>query len=208
MTDARRAHSRFFSLIIPALIGLMFGAAVVLIAGGVTSRVASHPSLAPSMPDESARSGDGVTVAEARMAGRALIEAASNAAASAQPSVPTPALSPMEQAEQVFRRYEQKIDDVRREPGNPAWASRAHESVLSALTDFGQSHDAKVVGVDCRTRSCLADLEWRTVDAARAGYRDLLHGRYEGLNCDSEIHFADSDQRSQPKATLLLSNCQ
>jgi hypothetical protein len=118
-----------------------------------------------------------------------------------------PVLSPKEQSEQVLRRYRHKIDDVRHEPGNPVWASRAQESVRSALTDFGRSHDAKVLGVDCRSRSCVADLEWRTEAGARAGYRDLLHGRYEGLNCDSEIHFPDADVTSFPKATLLLSNC-
>src|SRR5262245_17397732 len=195
MTDIRRVRSGFLSLVLPGLIGFVGASAVYLIAGRVTDRSTAPQSSASTSPEESSQPTRDETTSEATAAGRALIEAASRATRD-RPSAETSGLSPKEEAEQRLQRYQQRIENVRDEPGNAAWAPRAHESVLSVLTDFGQSHDAKVLNVDCRTRSCLAELEWRTVGAARSGYRDLLQGQYQGLNCDSEVHFPSADQAS------------
>src|SRR5258708_1922691 len=55
------------------------------------------------------------------------------------------------------RHAEERID--------PAWSAEAERAFARDLAELARERSFRVVGVECRTASCRADLEWPSFDA-------------------------------------------
>jgi hypothetical protein len=144
---------------------------------------------------------------QAKAAGRQLVEAALTAQRAQSQAPASSTRSPQEEAEQRLARYKDRIAAHRTEAVDGNWAPQARTSVLSALKAIEKPKGFSVLEVDCRRTSCVAGVEWHSADAARSGYRELLLGRYDGINCASEIHMPTDVSAGPLKGELLLSNC-
>jgi hypothetical protein len=88
---------------------------------------------------------------------------------------------------------------------DPTWAPSAESSLINAYTSVQGSH--KVKGVDCRTTSCVIDLEWPSLSDAAGGYQRLLAEPTEP-NCETKILLHPSNGAAgEPYSEKLVLNC-
>jgi hypothetical protein len=77
-----------------------------------------------------------------------------------------------------------KLDAHAREARDQGWADPTTRSIRRTL-EANTAGGFAVKALDCRTRSCVADLEWPSHAAASAGYRAAMTGF--DLPCATEI---------------------
>lgn len=81
------------------------------------------------------------------------------------------------------------------------WASAAEASLSKTYSEIPGSH--KVRTVDCRTSSCVVEVEWPSFSEATAGYRSLLAAPTEP-NCESKILLRPSGEEGVYSERLVL----
>jgi hypothetical protein len=80
-------------------------------------------------------------------------------------------------------------------------------AVLGSAEQPGIS--GRLIEVTCATTTCSAELEWKSWDAAREEWRNLMHYPYEP-NCAREILLpepAAADSKAAYRGTMLF-NCE
>jgi hypothetical protein len=113
-----------------------------------------------------------------------------------------PALSPREQ-------QERHLADFQNAPLDPRWSTPA----VAALRDYFEAiakrgARARVVHADCRSRTCLAELQWDKLEQAQADSQKVAMVFAPALSgCTAEIYLPPSDA-SPYRASLTLTGCQ
>lgn len=99
-------------------------------------------------------------------------------------------------------------DDFQRDLGthardwrDPTWAPSAEASLTKTYSEVPGTH--KVRGVDCKTSSCVVDVEWPSLAEARSGYRQLLVAPTEP-NCETKILLHPSGEAGEYVEKLVL----
>jgi hypothetical protein len=98
-------------------------------------------------------------------------------------------VDPEESRRRTEQHHQDRIAQAKAELVDRAWASSTEASLQADLARFAEDPGAKgmtAVKVECRTTQCLAVMEWPSFEAARGGYGDILHGRYQA-NCGREV---------------------
>jgi hypothetical protein len=192
------------SIVVPAVVGLVAG-----VGGALVTARASHP---PTPNDRSApptnRLDNDINASrerQVRAAAEVLVNAAALAAKSA-PENPRAALSPAEEGIRRQRQHEDLLANHLRETVDPEWAQRSSVSVSSELKTLAESRHFSLLELDCRRTSCVADIEWQSYADARTEYDALLHGRFSGINCGSEI-LVPPGTGGPIRTKLILSGC-
>jgi hypothetical protein len=91
-----------------------------------------------------------------------------------------------------------------RDGRDPAWATRAETSLQHSITSI--AGEQRVIGVECKTTSCIAHLEWDSRELASKGYGKLLVGSFEP-NCAAKILLHEQDSPGKPYQEDLILDC-
>jgi hypothetical protein len=113
-----------------------------------------------------------------------------------------PSISPLEQQQRHLAAFAQ----AKREPKWSEPAETAIRAYFKAISKQGAR--ARVLQVECRSRACLAELQWDNLEQARADSRKIAMIVAPALSgCTSEIYLPPSDA-SPYRASLTLTECQ
>jgi hypothetical protein len=94
----------------------------------------------------------------------------------------------------------------RNEPADPEWAPAAQNSFTREISAVGEANHVSVRSVDCRSTTCIAEVQWPTYRDALNAYHDLLHGRYS-QNCSRSITLPDAIDAESPCQAQFLLDC-
>jgi hypothetical protein len=178
-----------------------------------------HPSaqLAPLAP----ASHDDATAARLLALERRVMELSARPAPApapepASPAQPAPAREPdmdplppdpKAQEELVHVAFEQQVETALRDPVDAAWANTAGRTLHDELQSLrGNDERYRLVRVDCRTRTCLAELDFTTFADARSQLgRLVVETNLEG--CSSTGHIDPTEDPASRSKMRLLFDC-
>jgi len=92
------------------------------------------------------------------------------------------------------------------EPVDTAWAAGVTETLSQSLEGLGRERKFDVRQIDCRSQTCVAELEWPSRDAALAGYRAPLAGML-GVTCGTQIVLPPSEDPSGVSRAKMFLRC-
>jgi hypothetical protein len=207
MRDTTRAPRRALTLALPVLAGLV---------AGVGSSLALPPraapaAAAPAPTEEAAPSPRGAPRSAAHTAQVALppavdarLEALERKAAEAAPAPQAPE-DHEAQRQRAREAYEAVLDQHTRAPVDPVWAEPTSATLGAAMGTLGASAggNAVVKGVDCRTDSCVATLEFPSYTAARTSYAAYVSEMYE-VNCARQVMLDTPEDPESPFSVQVL----
>jgi hypothetical protein len=119
------------------------------------------------------------------------------------PDVPAPSIE--ESKATVRADHGKALEDHRRETIDTSWARDTSEALTTALRPLAASTDGAVVGVDCRSKTCVAEIEWTNFAAANRGWRSVLHGDYD--RCSVRVTLDDAVDPERRFRTSVLFTC-
>jgi hypothetical protein len=108
-----------------------------------------------------------------------------------QQTAPTSDGRPEARAEherQAEAEHEAALAGHRLEPRDAGWAAERERTLTEQVAGVAHKIDVELLGIECRTRSCVAQLRWADRDAARAHLFPLLD-ETALLGCARRIHF-------------------
>jgi hypothetical protein len=104
------------------------------------------------------------------------------------------------------RHHEELVQAHSRETRDSNWAPGAEAQLT---TDFGATKSSdgfSVRGVDCRSKTCLVNLEWKNYGEAVAGWSSTVVRQYQ-LNCAREILLPEPSNPDVPYQASLVFSC-
>ena len=101
--------------------------------------------------------------------------------------------------------HRRALEDHARESLDPAWARDTTNALTTALRPIAAGSDAAVVGVDCRSATCVADIEWPNLPAATRGWLPVLEGDYD--RCSVRVTLDEAVDPNQRFRTRVLFTC-
>jgi hypothetical protein len=119
-------------------------------------------------------------------------------------AAPPPAPSSAVPAADPERRqadFAQKLESHAHEAADPAWAAALVPDLERGLVAGGSDGGYSLHGIDCRARTCLAELEWSDYGAAVEGYHTALTADL-GHFCATEIVLPRTAGSGPYRATL------
>lgn len=120
---------------------------------------------------------------------------------------PTP---PVLTEDEACAHAEQEFDDRIREheqrPVDPHWAAEASASFNADITSMGKEHGFELLDMDCRSDSCVAEVEWPNHGAATSTWGTLLHGSY-GMNCGKGVLLPEPEDPDSAFQAQVLFEC-
>jgi hypothetical protein len=203
------------ALLLPTLAGLLAGASISFAVVSTQRRaerdVSSENEPArggsgerTSVPVLSPGSGNSRALGDLSLRMRALEESMANA----EQDESEPAPDPVEEREAIIAGHVEGIEAHYREASDARWAPAATQSTQRDLESLAVSAESRfgIKGVDCRSTTCVAELEWSDYETAVNGYPDLLHHAY-ALNCARRIVLPEPGAPEQPYRASLLIDC-
>jgi len=82
--------------------------------------------------------------------------------------------------------FDNKLADHARDSVDSTWAPAARSNFVNDLSAIASDSKFHLVGVDCRTSTCVAEVEWSNYGDAVSEFGSVLHARYK-QNCGSTI---------------------
>ncbi|PTL75742.1 hypothetical protein DAT35_52760 [Vitiosangium sp. GDMCC 1.1324] len=117
---------------------------------------------------------------------------------------PPPPPSPEEAKQRILQRQRAQLEAHQREPLDFVWAKEAHSSFAADLSSLSREAAFRVRNIDCRTTTCVVNLEWTSYEEASTSYPRLLQHAY-GLDCTRSIVLPEpEDPHVSYQANLLL----
>lgn len=114
---------------------------------------------------------------------------------------------PKAQEELVHVAFEQQVEASLRDPVDGAWANTAGRTLQDELKSLrGNDERYRIVRVDCRTRTCLAELDFNTFSDARSQLgRIVVNTNLEG--CSSTGHIDPTEDPASRSKMRVLFDC-
>jgi hypothetical protein len=202
-------------IVAPALAGAAAGLTVVAFSRAPSPHAVSAPppeaSVAAPAIEYSTSSGvgaDGARIAalEKKLADLSATHAPANASASSPPSSPPDWRREREaDVQRVLDAHNALLDRHDVEPRDGAWASKEEKEVGAKLEVLSEAMNHAFVfrSVECRTSSCVAQLEWPTQNAAKGSLTSLL-SQSGDTRCAREIAFPPADGAGPYPASFYL----
>ncbi|NTX64204.1 hypothetical protein HUA74_26455 [Myxococcus sp. CA051A] len=125
--------------------------------------------------------------------------------ATVRPSPPAP-VDPAEEQRRVLADYAGELHRHDQEPIQPGWAVPTETGLRADLDTLRTRRPFSVLGVDCRTRTCVMTLEWPDYERATETADALLHHRYV-VPCARTVLMPEPPRRNQPYRTQVLLDC-
>jgi hypothetical protein len=105
-----------------------------------------------------------------------------------------------------FEAHERALRAHAAEPVDPGWAPRTAAAFGEDLEKLRARSEARVRDVDCRSSSCVARLQWKSYQDARAHFASVLGARYQ-VACATEITLPDPVDTSRPYEASVIYGC-
>ena len=197
---------------LPVLGGVFVGAAVVVLVEAHGKAVAP-----PRVVDDLVRASPAPASSDNSLLERRVAELEDRVRLS-QTQAPQRAVDapPAPQPEALLSEREaatqREIDDHKKliaqhaaEPRDTAWAASEERDVHAKLVALSSAMNRAFVlrSVDCRTASCVAELEWPNQDVAKTHLRSLLSGSSD-VQCARQIAFPPSEGSGAYTASFYL----
>lgn len=114
---------------------------------------------------------------------------------------------PKAQEEMVHVAFEQQVEAAMHDPVDAAWANTAGRTLHDELQSLrGNDERYRIVRVDCRTRTCLAELDFTNFADARSQLgRLVVETNLEG--CASTGHIDPTEDPASRSKMRLLFDC-
>lgn len=196
--------------VLPVCAGILAGALAPLLYGRTAAPTPSA-SAAPAPPAAASgartvvvRGGGGEDAETRDLAAR--VGRLEQAAVGEPAGAPDLEADPEEVREQLAADRDAWLAAHEREPVDPAWAGAAEASLGRGLEAVAAGAGLRVVGVRCKTTTCVGTVEWPTYDAATAAYGTVLHQRYEP-NCTRSILLPEPPDPGAPYRAELTVDC-
>jgi hypothetical protein len=184
-------------------LGLMAGSAVgIAITSLVARRGPVHKAVAMTTDDED------LAAPKARGQANHADMPAPRLAALEPQAPPAGAGDPAVEQRRVTDMVETQLQAHRLEPTDAAWAAPASRSISADFNIMQGRRGFKVNGVNCRSHTCTADLEWPSRDLASSEWSRVLHYPYRN-GCAKMLVLSPSvpGQESGPAKTTMLFDC-
>ena len=120
---------------------------------------------------------------------------------------PTP--EPFDRAaatERVKKAFAEKLAGHSAQPANPAWSKSTEGVLRRGLENTAKTAGFRVSSVDCRTTSCVADLEWDTYSAMRQNLHTAVESSYDTL-CARAAMPPDEGRAGDKVTVPLILDC-
>jgi hypothetical protein len=187
-----------------ALVGLVV--VVIVASRGPTARPTATEE--PSPPSEAARPrievvGVQVPNQQVQDLQKRIADLEARAGSQEQPAVPPS--DPAVEAAVERERHRVALDEHAREPANPSWAQQMATVVDRGLKERAAKGGFDVTDVDCRSRTCVASVEWKSAADAYHQWKQILGADYG--SCGVEV-VLDEDRGSSGRfGTKVLFPC-
>lgn len=122
-----------------------------------------------------------------------------------EPHPPTPEEIEAQKA-RLLSNHQEAIEKHRREPVDSSWSRSTTELFTSDIESLEEKADLKLISVDCKTRSCIATIEWKSFNEAQSNYGAILHHPY-AANCSREILLPEPDEPADPYQVTVVFDC-
>lgn len=138
--------------------------------------VSAHPAPAPAPASPTHTRGPIEVVREVRTVER-VIPTTAEAAADADADADANAADATDNATPppARERFQHELEVHARSARDPAWADAAQASLGTELGALAKAAGFAVRDVDCRARTCAAELEWPSFGAAQQSWEAVLH---------------------------------
>jgi hypothetical protein len=111
-----------------------------------------------------------------------------------------------EQRAQQKERDERLLRDHWTETVDKPWADSSAQSLRIDLEALAKKNRFRIADVDCRNTSCLATLEWKTMEEASPELRAIA-GHLYNVNCSRMLKPPETVDPSQPVKVPLYFDC-
>ncbi len=103
------------------------------------------------------------------------------------------------------RDFDREVAVHQSEPRDNAWATPKERAISGTIERMAAKPGAafSLVAVDCRTTSCVAQLQWPSEGAARAGLHDLLNSSGD-IGCARQISLPPASGAAEYRASMLI----
>jgi hypothetical protein len=132
----------------------------------------------------------------------------SMAAARPQPPNARAAASPLDPAKELTVLREQHrsaLAQHAREPADPPWATEMSSVIGRGLAAIAFDGEFKVLGVDCRSRTCVASVDWESASTAYSRWPAVVRGSYG--RCGVEVVLDEPAAAKTRFGTKILFPC-
>jgi hypothetical protein len=121
----------------------------------------------------------------------------------AQPSIPSP-LSPEEERRITEEHFRARVEEHLNEPIDQDWARRMGQAVGERVGSASGRYGFRTVGLECRSSTCLATIEWPPTSDARSSFGGFM-SRMVDPECGREGYlFRPDDPNSTSQAQVLF----
>jgi hypothetical protein len=103
-------------------------------------------------------------------------------------------------------RHQAAVDAHWREPVDPSWAKEAEASFARGLAAVKTSTPSEFDKVDCRSKTCVADLHFPSYEAERNTFLEYVTHGYEH-QCGKELYGPVPEDGSKPYSVTLVLDC-
>lgn len=125
---------------------------------------------------------------------------------------PPPSLPPADVAamrREAVRRHDEAIRAHEREGYDPAWSRSSSQTLQGNLDTLAKDRGLgfKVLDVDCRTTTCVGNLEWGSYGRAVSEWQSVLNHAYD-VNCAREVTVGDPPESEGPFVVRVVFDCE
>ena len=109
-----------------------------------------------------------------------------------------------EETARLTAQYESLVSDHALAPVDAAWANDAARTLTQELSEWVADKESTLLtGVDCKSTSCVAHLEFASGTDARSGAPELV-SRFYGVNCATSLRLSDAAPADAPQQVDLV----
>jgi len=105
-------------------------------------------------------------------------------------------------------RYAERLQRVHAEPRDPSWAGPTERLFRDDFGQRAEQFEAQVVGVECKTTTCLAKVRWESYGKAKAKFMDVVHESFS-TNCATTMDVGSEPPNPEaPHEALVIFECE
>jgi len=177
--------------------------------GAGTRQPSAEPRQVPSTPREVEPRlvRDPAQEARIQLLEQRVAELASRAeAVPPTPSAPPPRPDPEELKRALLEQQLLRLDAHQRQSIHPTWSSEATRAFSADFSALTQGQPFTVRAIDCRSTSCIANVQWPSYAEAAASYQVLLHHSY-AMDCMRSLLLPDPEDPERAYEASLILEC-
>jgi hypothetical protein len=102
--------------------------------------------------------------------------------------------------------FDNKLADHAQDPVDSTWAPSAQTNFVADLSALASDSKFHLLGVDCRSTTCVAEVEWKNYGEAVSQFGSVLHAPYK-QNCGTTILLPEPPDRAAAYRAKAMFEC-